>query len=63
MQHTRLDAPEGFMYRRKGTESDFASTAFLGNGVSIYDYELITIEEYNRIMEEQEKASSIDQMI
>ena len=55
--HIRKDAPKGKMYRKKGTENEFASTVFLGNGVSIDDYERITIEEYNRITEEQAKKA------
>lgn len=57
--HIRKDAPKGYMYRKKGTENEFASTVFLGNGVSIDDYELITVEEYNKTLEEQETALEV----
>ena len=60
--HIRKDAPEGKMYRKKGTENEFATTVFLGNGVSIDDYELITVEEYKKIMEEQEAANAMGGM-
>ena len=55
MTHIRKDAPEGFMYRRKGTDGEFASTVFIGKGVSVDDYELITIEEYNKIQKYSEE--------
>lgn len=55
--HTRKDAPKGFIYHRKGTEREFASTVFLGNGVSIDDYELIAIEKYESIQKQNEEEA------
>lgn len=57
MAHTKVDAPKGHIYRYKKAENDFARTAFIGNGRSIEDYELITDAEYQVILAEQEKAN------
>ena len=53
MAHIEKDAPEGFMYRYKGADNEYASLVYIGDGRSEDDYELITIAEYNRIPEEQ----------
>lgn len=57
--HIRKDAPSGFVYRRKNTITEFASTAFIGEGLSEEDYELIPEEEYHKIMDEQTKAAEM----
>lgn len=57
MSHTRIDAPKGFMYHRKGTSDDYASIVFIGGGRTIVDYELVPEEEYKEFLAEQEKAN------
>lgn len=55
--HIQKDAPKGYIYRYKGSENEFASTVYIGEGRTIDDYELITEEEYQKIvsLEEQNK--------
>lgn len=55
MTHIRKDAPEGYIYRVKGTLYDFVETIFLGAGMSIENYELIPLDEYERLCEEERK--------
>ena len=55
MSHIRKDAPQGFMYRRKGTTDDFASTVFIGNGRTVEDYELVTEAEYEEFFRKIEE--------
>lgn len=56
MSHIRIDAPNGFMYHRKGTIDDYASTVFVGGGRTIEDYELVKEDEYQAYLAEQEKT-------
>ena len=51
--HILKNAPKGYVYRYKGSENEFASTVYIGNGRTIDDYELITEEEYRLIMEKE----------
>lgn len=53
--HIRKDAPKGYIYRYKGSENEFASTVYIGKGRTIDDYELITEEEYRKIVSLQEQ--------
>lgn len=53
--HIRKDAPKGYMYRYKSSENEFASTVYIGNGRTVDDYELITEEEYRKIVSLQEQ--------
>lgn len=53
MLHTKLIAPDGFKYKKKDGEYEFASIIFLGEGIAEEDYELITNEEYERLLQEQ----------
>lgn len=56
MAHIRIDAPDGFVYHRKGTTNKYARTEFIGEGGTIDDYELVTEAEYQAFLAEQEKA-------
>ena len=57
MGHIKKDAPNGFIYRYKFAENEFAYTVYIGGGRHESDYELITTEEYKRIIKEiEEKA-------
>ena len=56
MTHIRKDALNGKIYRYKGADNEFASTVYIGGGRSEDDYELITMEEYERILAEQEES-------
>ena len=56
MSHTRIDAPKGFMYHRKGTTDDYASTVFIGVGRTIVDYELVPEAEYDALIAEAENS-------
>ena len=57
MAHEIHEAPKGFVYKKKNSEREFASIAFIGEGLTIDDYELVSIAEYERIMAEQEEAN------
>lgn len=57
MSHIRIDAPKGFIYHRKGTTDDYASTVFIGGGRNIVDYELVGESEYEEFLEKQEKEN------
>lgn len=57
MAHIRIDATDGFVYHRKGITNDYASTVFIGEGRTIDDYELVTDNEYQAFLAEQEKAN------
>jgi hypothetical protein len=59
MSHIRKDAPNGYVYHRKNTKDDFASTVFIGNGRTEEDYELVKKSEYEAYLAEQEKANAI----
>ena len=58
MTHIRKDAPNGFIYRYKGADNEFGTTVYIGGGRSEDDYELITTEEYERILAEQEESNT-----
>ena len=53
MAHIKMDAPDGFVYHYKGAGNEYPSMVFIGGGRTKEDYELITIEEYERILAEQ----------
>lgn len=59
MSHTRIDAPTGFVYHRKGTTNDYARTVFIGGGRESVDYELVTEAEYQEYLAEQEKENEL----
>lgn len=59
MAHIRIDAPNGFMYHRKGTTDDYASTVFIGGGRQIADYELVAEAEYQAYLAEQEQQTEV----
>lgn len=59
MAHIRKDAVDGFMYQYKYAENEFASTVYIGEGRSEDDYKLITLEEYQRMLDEQEMIDMI----
>lgn len=59
MSHIRKDAPNGFIYRYKGAENEFAVTVYIGSGRAEEDYELISATEYERILAERKKTIEI----
>ena len=54
--HIQIDAPDGYMYHYKNS-NEYASTVYIGEGRTSDDYELISKEEYEVILAEQEKAN------
>lgn len=52
MERIILKARDGYVYTN-GTE--YGKIIYLANGISAEDYHEITVEEYNKILEEQEK--------
>jgi hypothetical protein len=59
MSHIRKDAPNGYVYHLKNTKDNFVSTAFIGNGRTEEDYELVEKSEYEAYLAEQEKENAI----
>ena len=59
MAHIRKDATEGFIYQYKYAVNEFASTVYIGEGRTEDDYKLITLEEYQDILEAQEAIEMI----
>ena len=54
MERIVLKAKDGYVYTN-GT--DYGKIIYLANGTKAEDYHEITVEEYNKILEEQEKKN------
>ena len=62
MAHIVKNAPDGFRYRYKGADNEFPLTVYIGGGRTEEDYELITMEEYERILAEKEESEQHEDM-
>lgn len=53
--HIQIDAPDGYVYHYKNS-NEYGSTVYIGEGRTVDDYELVTEEEYKKILAEEMSA-------